>query len=331
MTKRERVMAALHGQDVDRVPVSFWGHDLLREWSAQGLSEAMLESVRTFDYDYLKVNPRASYYAEAWGCRYRPAGDPARQPGVEHWVLRQASDMEAIGPVDGSGGPFGEQLEALGLIAEGLRGEVPFVQTVFSPLSVIGRLANDRELAHRWMGEAPAALHAALSAVTETLSAYARACLDAGADGIFFPTTEWGTYDACTAAEYQTFGRPYDLRVLKAVEDAPMNILHVCRPHNMLDLLLDYPVAAVNWAVHQPGNASLQETLSKSDKAVLGGVEERRTLLTGSPDEVQAQVRDALHQTGGRRLLLAPGCSISPQTPPRNLHAAVEAARVGSE
>lgn len=330
MSKRERVMAALQGREVDRAPVSFWGHDFLREWSAEGLAAAMLESVHTFDYDYLKVNPRATYYAEAWGCRYRPANDPARQPEVEHWVLREASDLEAIRPVDVSSGPFGEQLEALRLIAEELRGEVPFVQTVFSPLSVIGRMANDRELVRRWMGEAPAALQAALSAVTETLSSYARACLDAGADGVFFPTTEWGTYDACTAEEYQTFGRPYDLRVLEAVAGAPMNILHVCRPHNMLELLVDYPVAVVNWAVHAPGNASLAEVLAKTDKAVMGGVDERHTLLSGSPEEVQAQVREALRQTGGRRFLLAAGCSISPQTPPQNLRAAVEAARDAS-
>ncbi len=49
MSKRERVMAALRGDAVDRAPVSFWGHDFLREWSAEGLAAAMLESVRTFD------------------------------------------------------------------------------------------------------------------------------------------------------------------------------------------------------------------------------------------------------------------------------------------
>jgi uroporphyrinogen decarboxylase len=156
---------------------------------------------------------------------------------------------------------------------------------------------------------------------------YARACLDAGADGIFFATTEWGSHDACTAEEYQTFGRPYDLRVLEAVEGAPMNILHVCRPHNMLEQLLDYPVAAVNWAVHAPGNISLAEALPKTEKAVMGGVDERHALLDGSPEDVREQVLEALRGTGGRRFLLAPGCSVSPQTPPENLRAAVQAAR----
>ena len=322
-------MAALRGQEVDRAPVSFWGHDFLREWSAEGLAAAMLESVRTFDYDYLKVNPRATYFAEAWGCRYRPSNDPARSPAVEHWVLRDASDLDAVKTVDVQSGSFGEQLEALRLIGADLGGDVPFVQTVFSPLSVLGRMANDRELVRSWMTEAPDVLHAALAAVAETLASYGRACIDAGADGIFFATTEWATDDACTTDEYQTFGRPYDLQVLEAVPDAPFNVLHVCRPNNMLEQLLDYPAAAINWAVHSPGNASLDALLAKTDRAVMGGVDERHVLLDGSPEEAREQVREALRQTGGRRFLVAPGCSVSPQTPPENLRAAVGAARMG--
>lgn len=327
MSKRERVLAALRGDEVDRVPVSFWWHDFIREWSAEGLAAAMVESVHEFDFDYLKVNPRATYYTEAWGCRYRPSNDPARQPEVVSWTVHEAADLASVRPVDGAGGPFAEQLQALRLIRSALGDDLPCVQTVFSPLSVVARLANDREPVRRWMSDAPDALHAALAAVTETLAAYTRACLDAGADGCFFATTEWATYDACTPEQYETFGRRYDLRVLEAVRGAPANILHVCRPNNMIDLLLDYPVAAVNWAVHAPQNKSLAGVRSATDKAVIGGVDERHALLQGSPGDVRAQVREALRATGGRRFLLAAGCAISPQTPPENLRAAVAAVR----
>ena len=329
MTKRERVRAALQGEPVDRVPVSFWGHDFLREWSAEGLAAAMVESVRTYDYDYLKVNPRATYYAEAWGCTFSPPDDALRQPGPASFAVHEASDLQALRSADGAGGPFAEQLDALRLIGRELGGDVPFVQTVFSPLSVVGRLTPERQQVRRWMSEAPDAVHAALATVTETLATYARACLDAGADGIFFATTEWGTYDVLTDELYNVFGRPYDLRVLEAAAGAELNILHVCRPNNMLAALLDYPAAAVNWAMHAPGNESLGAAQSKTAKAVMGGVDERHALLSGSPEDVRAQVREALRQTGGRRFLLAPGCSIAPNTPPENLRAAVEAARGG--
>ena len=319
MNKRERVMAALAGQPVDRVPASFWGHDFLREWSSQGLADAMLESLRRYDWDYMKVNPRATYYAEAWGCRYRPSGDATRGPETVDFVVRSAGDLEKIRAVDVGGGPFAEQLEALRLIGRALGGEAPFIQTVFSPLSVVGRIANgDREVIGRYMGEAPQALHGALAAVADTLAAYGRACLDAGASGIFFATTEWGTYDNATAEQYQEFGRPYDLRVLEAVQGAEMNVLHVCRPRNMFDLLADYPVHVINWAAGEPGNPSLKEGLARSKLAVMGGVAVT-TVAEGTPDTVRAAVRQALSETGGRRFLLAPGCSIPPDTPEANL------------
>jgi uroporphyrinogen decarboxylase len=330
MNKRERVMAALAGQPVDQAPVSFWGHDFLREWSAQGLADAMLESFRRYDWDYMKVNPRATYYAEAWGCRYRPSGNATRGPETVDFVLKSAEDLEKIRPVDIGQGPFAEQLEALRLIGRGLAGEAPFIQTVFSPLAVVGRMANgDLEAIRRYMQEAPQALHSALSAVADTLASYGRACLEAGAGGIFFATVEWGTYDNATAEQYLEFGRPYDLRVLEAVQGAEMNVLHVCRPRNMFDLLADYPVHAINWAVGEPGNHSLSEALARSTRAVMGGVSVA-TAAKGTPDEVASEVSHALSETGGRRFLLAPGCSIPPETPQANLQAARNALKTWS-
>jgi uroporphyrinogen decarboxylase len=331
MNSRERVMAAIRGEAVDRPPLSFWGHDFLREWSAAGLADAMIEPVETFGYDYLKVNPRATYYAEAWGAAYRPSNDAARGPETESFPLGEASDLGAVETLDGSTGAFAEQLKALRLIGARLGGEVPFIQTVFSPLSVVARLADSREPVRRWMTEAPEALHGALRAVAQTLASYSRACLDAGADGVFFATTEWATPEACMPKQYDVFGRPYDLEVLNAVRDAPFNVLHVCRPNNMLERLLDYPTPVVNWAAHAPGNASLRDVLAQSDKTVMGGVDERHALLQGSPDDVRAQVSEALRETDGRRFLVAAGCSISPQTPPENIHAAVAAVKDASQ
>ncbi|MFQ5880136.1 MAG: uroporphyrinogen decarboxylase family protein [Dehalococcoidia bacterium] len=326
MTKRERVQAALSGQAVDRVPVGFWGHDFLREWSPQGLAAATIEAYHKYGWDFIKVNPRATYYAEAWGSRYQPSGNDREQPRLVEPALKSAADLRRLQPLDPHHGPFGEQLQALRLIAGELAGEVPFVQTVFCPLGVIGRLAGgDAAKVRSLMREAPADLHTALAAVAATLGDYAVACLEAGADGIFFATVEWASRDTATEDEYREYGRPYDLQVLARVQDAPFNILHVCRDHNMLDLLLDYPVHAFQWAANRPTNATLRDGLTKTGKAVLGGISQDSTLVQGTPQQVAAEMQAALAQTGGRRFLLGPGCSVSPQTPEANLRAVLGA------
>lgn len=324
MLKKERVRAALIGGAVDRPPAGFWGHDFGREWSPETLAEAMLEGFHRHDWDFLKVNPRATYYAEAWGCRFEPSGRPDEGPVTKEYVLHSAADLAKVRRVDATSGPFGEQLEALDLIGKGIDG-ADYIQTVFSPLSVIGRLANtDLAAVKRWMEDDPALLRDALAAVTETLADYARASLQHGAAGVFFATTDWGTTTNLDAERYREFARPYDLAVLDHVQDAELNVLHVCRAHNLLTDLLDYPVHAFNWADREEGNASLAEVAAKTDRAVMGGVS-RATLAQSGPGEAAAQVRQVIEATGGRRLLIAPDCSVSPLAPPANLDAVVEA------
>ena len=327
MTKRERVAAALAGGEVDRAPFSFWGHDYVREWTPAGLAEATLERFRQYDWDFVKVNPRATYYAEAWGSRYQPSGDALHGPVNVDYVLKTARDLDRLAPLDVQEGAFGEQLAALRLIGKGLRHKAPFIQTVFSPLAVASRLAGSHEPIRQYMEEEPQALEAALGVIGETLATYARACLEAGADGIFFASVEWGSRSHISAEQYSRFGRPFDLRVLEAVQGASFNLLHVCRSNNMLTDLLDYPVHAFNWATTGADNPSLGDILARTDKAVMGGVSHDSTILSSRPEDVAAEARAAIEATGGRRFLLAPGCSRVPTTPEANLRAMIAAAR----
>lgn len=326
LSKRDRVQAALRGAQVDRVPMSFWGHDYRREWSAEGLAEATLESYQRYDWDFVKVNPRASYLSEAWGAAYRPSGNEHQSPILTEPVVKSAADLDGIKPLEASRGAFGEQIQALRLIARGLAGEAPFIQTIFCPLGVLGQLTGgDAQLMRSLIREAPQEVHRALAAISGTLAGYAALCLEAGACGIFFATLEWASQSNLDIGDYLQFGRPYDLQVLKSTSEASFNVLHVCKKRNMLASILDYPVHLLHWDATDASNPSLREIQAMTDKAVMGGINQETTLLNGSPAQVAAEVQEALDQTNGQRFLLGPGCSISPQTPKANLEAAREA------
>src|SRR5437879_13101270 len=98
MTKRERVLAALRGDPVDRVPLSFWLHNFVTENSAAGLAAETLRLVRTFDWDFLKPQSRAQCFAEMWGLRYRPSTERATQFTVTHTPLTDASGVARLRP-----------------------------------------------------------------------------------------------------------------------------------------------------------------------------------------------------------------------------------------
>ena len=312
LTKRQRVRAALAGAPLDRPPVALWGHDPLREWSMPDLVASTLESYRAHDWDFIKLNPRASYFAEAWGNRYERGADEQR-PRLVAAAVQEPADLAALASIDPHTGLFAEHLAALREVIEAVGAEVDVIHTLFSPLGVAGALAGEPRRLIALATADPAALHVALATISGTLAGYAEASIAAGASGLFYAPLRWASRDTCSEDFYREFGRPYDLQVLARVRDADFNVLHVCGDHNMLELLLDYPVAAFNWADQGEGNAGLAAIRAQTPKAVIGGIDQRR-LPQMSTAEVTAQVRATL-ALGSERLCVGPGCTVPPETP----------------
>src|SRR3989442_2087346 len=249
MTKRERVMAALRGAPVDRVRVSLWLHNFATETSAETLTAETLRLARRFDWDFLKPQSRAQCFAEMWGLTYRPSTARATQFTVTHTPLAGAADVARLQPVDPRRGALGEQLAALAAIRAAVGPDTPIIWTIFAPMMVMpSLLAGGRQQALAIARAEPNAMHAGLAAIAETLDVYARACVDAGADGLFYATNV-ARRDGLYPEECRRFQRPHDLRVLAAVARAPFNLLHVCGPGIHFDEFADYPVAAFSWAL----------------------------------------------------------------------------------
>jgi uroporphyrinogen decarboxylase len=168
-------------------------------------------------------------------------------------------------------------------------------------------------------------VEAGLDAIAETLALYARACLAAGADGLFYATNV-ARADALTASECRRFQRPFDLRVLDAVAKAPFNVVHVCGPAVQFDEFADYPVTAFSWAL-TPENPSLADGHRRTGRAVVGGLPGKPEIATASAPALAGRARRAIEEMKGRALLLGPDCSINPDTPEPLLHAVGAAVR----
>ena len=323
MNKKERVDAVLRGEKADRVPVSVWGHDYEREWDVRAFAEATAENYNRYDWDYVKVNPRASYLVEEWKAKYHPSGKKYQAPICEYTPIKGATDWKRIRPLEADQGTLGEQLRALQLINHEIGYDAYFVQTIFCPLGVARYLAGDNnEPILLTMREDRHALHIALRTITETLIAHAIACLEMGASGIFYATNGWASSGLLTQDQYREFGEQYDLEIMDAIKSrSNFNIVHNGGSHIYFDLLASYPAQVISWSADREGNPDLHAGHLSSGKAVMGGINERQTLLKGSPSQVQDEIGRVLEQTGEQGLLLAPGSAIAPQTPTKNLEA----------
>jgi uroporphyrinogen decarboxylase len=321
----ERVRAALASDRLDRAPAGWWGHTFRDEWFPEQLAAATVDRQRAYGWDFVKLQPRATCFAEAFGSEYRPSGTDRDPPVLVTARVQGSDDWARIQPVDASRGPLGDQVEALRLVVDELGPSVPVLQTVFSPLTVAGYLVGEER--DRVVGELrdqPAPVGNALRAIAETLRDFAGRSLDAGAAGIFFAISGYASRGVLPAAEYEVLAVPHDRTVIDALPEAAwFNVLHLCGSEIEFDLVRSLPSHTVSWSVHQAGNPSLEEGRDRAGRAVMGGVDHTGTLLTGSADDVADEVASAIHSTRGMGVMVAPGCSVSPDAPEDNLRAIV--------
>src|SRR5881628_1064404 len=326
MPKRERVVAALGGQPIDRPPVAFWRHAPDVDHTAKGLAEAMLSFHRRFDLDLVKVMSSGVYCVEDWGYRVADTGAPSgAKQCVEH-AVRAAADWARVRELDPGGGALGRELEAVRLIVRGRADDAPVLHTVFSPLTIARKLAGDR--LRDDLSAAPAAVRPALDAIRETATRHALAALDAGADGLFF-ATQTATPEACTADEYATWEAPWMARMLEALKArSSFTLLHVHGRDIYFDAVAGLPAHALNWHDRRT-KPSLAEAKGRRGGAVVGGLAEWGTLRDGPRDAIVAEVRDAIRQTDGAGLIVAPGCVLPLDLPDAHLDVVVAAVKGG--
>ncbi|MFQ5793552.1 MAG: uroporphyrinogen decarboxylase family protein [Candidatus Bipolaricaulia bacterium] len=322
MTHQERIQAAMRGEPVDRAPIALWRHFPHDDATAEGFSRAVVDFQRKYDFDLVKVTPVAGYPAEAWGAELIYADNDEGTRDYRSRPVNDRADWSRLPILNPDEGVLGRELEALQRIRDALGGDAPILETIFSPLTIAWNLSGDRwleDLRHH-----PEDLHAGLKTIAETTTAFARASVKTGADGIFF-ATQLATTDLLTEVEYRTFGVAYDRQVLDAITDeADPILLHIHGVHIMFDLLADYPAGIVNWHDRRT-EPTLADALARVSGAVLGGLNEWDTLLHGSPDDVRAEIADALAQTEGRRVIIGAGCVTPVTAPEANLHAARQA------
>jgi uroporphyrinogen decarboxylase len=186
-------------------------------------------------------------------------------------------------------------------------------------------LAGDDLILH--LREHPAELHQALEHLAKTILNFALYSVEAGADAIFF-ATQVATRDFMTPEESRGFGQAYNLTLLQELKGkVDFILLHAHGENIFFDHLSKYPVQIMNWHDRKTW-PSLAEGKRLFNGAVAGGIDEWEVLAGGTREQIQAQVRDAIQQTGGTGLIVAPGCVIPIDTPEENIRAARQAVQV---
>ena len=332
--RRAEFINLLHGGTARRFLTSAWQHFVGQEYDPVRFATATVDFTRTWDWDWVKLNPRAVYYAEAWGSTYDRDDYVGVVPRLVSPAVRTVSDLAAIRPLDPRTNPaFAEHIASARLIREQL-GDRALLQTVFSPLSVLLQLAGlplyqEDAVAgssagfglHDLVRSDPEGVRIALASIAQTLADYVSALLapvedgGAGLDGIFYAVTGTASNGYLDRAEFAELSRPYDQQVLAAVADG-VAVLHTCRADSHPEWFADYRVAALHWDQFLPGNPALDANLGIT---VVGGVNNELFAVGADRARVADQLAATLAAAPGRPFLLAPSCTIPTPADPAAL------------
>ena len=322
MNQRERLEAAIAGQQVDQVPVALWRHFPGDDQQPDRLAAATLAFQRRWDFDFVKVTPASSFQIRDWGAQDAWMGhsEGTRQYGTRR--IQRPAEWRDLTVLDPRSGALGAQLKCAQQIVAALP-DTPVIQTVFSPLAQMKNLAGERLLIDLRLH--PADFKAALETITQTTCALVREIAATGAAGIFY-AVQHAQAGLLSAAEFREFGREYDLRVLAETQRFWLNVMHIHGDNVYFDAVADYPVQVWNWHDRETG-PSLVDGLTQIKGAACGGIARDAVMLRGEPDEVRQQVADAMARTGGRRYIVGTGCVMMVPTPEGNIQAAIDGAR----
>ncbi len=284
---------------------------------------------RQYGHDLLKISFHGRYPVVDWGCEAVYDGAVSGSTTCDSCVVQKSSDWEVLEPLDVNDGDFGRQLRAVELIRNYAQDRVPTMSTVFDPSMVADKL-SDRPLTE-YMEESPEVLETVLEMITDVMIDFARATLEAGADGVFV-ATQHTTHSTVSDEQYERFVHPFDTKLISKIRGkAKFVVMHLHAKEEDEKIRFDKigrdpGIDALNWE-DQSAGLTLAEAKKLSRKTVFGGIDHNGVLRNGTAGDVKDQVLQAARDAGLKNLVLAPGCVITVDTPEENLKAAVEATR----
>ncbi len=307
MNKNEKLSATIAGKDIGVVPYSFWSHFPGIDLDPVALAHHTYDFYRTYDVDFIKTAPNGMFSVEDFGCvcDYSDIkrGGVAK---VVHFPVNVVSDWSKISIVDCESGALGRELRSLRLLLNLIDGEAPVVVIAFSPLTTAVKLSNKKIFEHI-REEDNRKVHSALSAIAETTARFIEKSIDAGAAGVFF-ATQVTNLNLMSKTHFNEFGVRYDLEALSGASKGWFNVVHIHGKDIMFDVFRDYPVQVVNWHVWET-IPRIFEARSICTKCFMGGIN-RMDITNGNKEQLAEQIRISVEESGGKRLILTPGCTI---------------------
>ncbi len=337
MTPKERMTAFASGKEIDRIPcMPLIGDHACRligvpvsrySQSAKLMAEAHIKSFNTYHTDSVGVGPSLFGIAEAMGTRltYPYDGIPyVSEPALSDW-----KDFTKLAPVN----PYRDGrlplfLETLQRINDSIGEQVGIGSSVGGPFTAAASLRGT-ECFLKDLRKNPEMVHRLLELVTESALSYIDAVCDLGLKPSLADPIASGSL--ISAKQFREFAKPYLKiyadRIKERCGSGPT--LHICGNSSRI-----WPdMVDVGATILSLDNIVDLEDAKKEvgDRVCLSGnVKPIDTIMKGNRQEIYAESKECLRKAHNnpKGFILSSGCGIAIDTPPENIIAFMDAARI---
>ncbi len=329
-TLKTRLLAALEGKPVDKVPVCSLTQTGIVElmevvgapWPEAHTNPELMAKLAIANHELsgleaVRVPYCLTVLVEAMGCEIN-MGTKNRQPSVTAHPYPKDLEGAAV-PADLlQRGRIPVVLEAIKIIREKVGPAVPIIGGMEGPITVASDLVSVKSFM-KWSLKKTDLFEQALDLVTEAAIMYANALVEAGAD-IISVADPVASPDLLSPDSFKKFLKARLQKFSYSVDS--VTVLHICGNVNpILSDMADcgFEGLSVEEKIGSPKKA--KEVIGNRARFV-GNISSPFTLLPGPVDKIKAEARQALAEGVD---VLAPGCGIAPMTPLENIKAMVAA------
>lgn len=309
MDKLELLLQTFNGQNDEGPLFSLWKHFPNIDRDPYALAEIHVDFYNKHKFDLMKISPHGRFPVVDYGCIVAKDYDPITgSTRCENCCITTVDDWETVESIDSGEGELGKQLKTVELISKELE-SLPKMMTLFSPLMVASKM--DTNLVSN-IQKKPDLIKESLFTITDDIIEFAKASIDAGAEGIFLASQHFRKTDL-PWEEVLKFEIPFLKKLISKIKGkTEFIVMHVhgqdIRFKEAAELM---DVDALNWH-DQLTWPEIDEAANIFPKGLLAGIDETQVLIDGKSDDIKKNILESLKQSeeNENRVIIAPGCVI---------------------
>ena len=337
MTPRDRVIAAMKKESLDRPPVAIFTQAATisqmdkvgAAWpeahkNAEAMAKLGTAQADVFGFECVRAPFCLTAEAERLGCRVQVEKKDAAPMIKEHPfkfdpMMGEYDDPSALMSPEEflKGGRVAEAVKAIGLMQKSHGKEYAVVAGNTGPFTLAGHMINTENMVFGMM-MAPEEVAKWVDAVTPIVKAYTQALSDAGADAIQMSEPS-GSTDMLAPDMFEGASGRAVKQCLAPVKDA-FSVLHICGDtYPILDAMIATGVTGLS--IEEKVDPKKAADKVNKRAVLVGNVGSVKPLFQGTPEEVKAAATNCANAGFG---VISSGCGIATATPDANMKMLVD-------